>query len=78
MPPDILEFEEPIGVLLKEVEALTMLPRTDARDREIESLRRRIESVREQLYGSLTPYSRAVSGISCISPIAPLRDRARR
>ena len=60
MPPDILEFEEPIGVLLKEVEALTMLPRTDARDREIESLRRRIESVREQLYGSLTPWQRVL------------------
>jgi acetyl-CoA carboxylase carboxyl transferase subunit alpha len=60
MPPDILEFEEPIGVLLKEVEALTMLPRTDARDREIESLRRRIESVREQLYASLTPWQRVL------------------
>jgi hypothetical protein len=28
MPPDILEFEEPIGVLLKEIEALSVLPRT--------------------------------------------------
>ena len=25
MPPDILEFEEPIGVLLKEIEALVPL-----------------------------------------------------
>jgi len=32
MPPDILEFEEPIGVLLKEIEALSMLPRTAERD----------------------------------------------
>src|SRR6478672_5082412 len=60
MPPDILEFEEPIGVLLKEVEALALLPRTDARDREIESLRRRIESVRAQLYASLTPWQRVL------------------
>ena len=26
MPPDTLEFEEPIAVLLKEIEALSMLP----------------------------------------------------
>jgi acetyl-CoA carboxylase carboxyl transferase subunit alpha len=60
MAPDILEFEEPIGVLLKEVDALMLLPRTDARDREIESLRRRIESVRGQLYASLTPWQRVL------------------
>ena len=24
--PDLLEFEEPIGVLLKEIEAMSMLP----------------------------------------------------
>jgi acetyl-CoA carboxylase carboxyl transferase subunit alpha len=60
MPPETLEFEEPIAVLLKEIEALTLLPRTDARDREIESLRRRIESVREELYRSLTPWQRVL------------------
>jgi len=49
MAPETLEFEEPIAVLLKEIEALTQLPRTDARDRELESLRRRIESVRREL-----------------------------
>ena len=36
------------------------MPRTDARDREIESLRRRIESVREELYRSLTPWQRVL------------------
>ncbi len=60
MAPDILEFEEPIGVLLKEIEALTLLPRTDARDRELESLRRRIEAVRAKLYASLTPWQRVL------------------
>ena len=58
MPPETLEFEEPIAVLLKEIEALTLLPHTDARDREIESLRRRIELVRAELYQSLTPWQR--------------------
>jgi acetyl-CoA carboxylase carboxyl transferase subunit alpha len=60
MPPETLEFEEPIAVLLKEIEALTLLPRTDAREREIESLRRRIESVRADLYRALTPWQRVL------------------
>src|SRR5262249_39178636 len=58
MPLETLEFEEPIAVLLKEIEALDLLPRTDARDREIDSIRRRIESVRAELYQSLTPWQR--------------------
>jgi acetyl-CoA carboxylase carboxyl transferase subunit alpha len=61
MPSDtLLEFEEPIAVLQKEVEALSLLPHTDARDREIEQLRRRIESVRADLYRSLTPWQRVL------------------
>jgi len=61
MPADmLLEFEEPIAVLLKEIEALEMLPRTDARDREIDQLRRRIQSVRADLYRSLTPWQRVL------------------
>jgi acetyl-CoA carboxylase carboxyl transferase subunit alpha len=58
--PETLEFEEPIAVLLKEIDALSALPRTDARDREIEVLRRRIESVRGELYRSLTPWQRVM------------------
>jgi acetyl-CoA carboxylase carboxyl transferase subunit alpha len=60
MPPETLEFEEPIAVLLKEVEALEALPHTDARDRELESLKRRVESVRAELYRSLTPWQRVL------------------
>jgi acetyl-CoA carboxylase carboxyl transferase subunit alpha len=58
MPPELLDFEEPVAVLLKEIEALSLLPRTDARDREIESLQRRIEGVRAELYRTLTPWQR--------------------
>jgi acetyl-CoA carboxylase carboxyl transferase subunit alpha len=54
----LLDFEEPIATLLKEIDALEVLPRTDARDREIESLRRRIVTVRGDLYRSLTPWQR--------------------
>ena len=60
MALEILDFEEPIGALLKEIEALTLLPRTDANDREIESLRRRVETVRADLYRSLTPWQRVL------------------
>ena len=43
MPPDTLEFEEPIAVLLKEIEALSMLPSTSERQRSIDSLYARVE-----------------------------------
>jgi len=60
MPPETLDFEEPIAVLLKEIEALRKLPRTDARERQIEALERRIETTRSQLYASLTPWQRVM------------------
>ncbi len=60
MSPETLEFEEPIALLLKEVEALELLPHTDARNRELDSLKRRIESVRVELYRSLTPWQRVL------------------
>ncbi len=60
MPPETLDFEEPIAVLLKEIETLAALPQTDARDRQIETLRRRIESVRADLYKGLTPWQRVM------------------
>jgi acetyl-CoA carboxylase carboxyl transferase subunit alpha len=60
MPPETLEFEEPIAALLKEIEALELLPRTDGRDREIASLRRKVESARGELYAALTPWQRVL------------------
>src|SRR5919206_1488520 len=58
MPAETLDFEEPIAFLQKEIEALEMLPHTEGRDREIASLRRRIESIRADLYRSLGPWQR--------------------
>ena len=60
MPPELLEFEEPIGVLLKEIEALGMMPQTPERQRSIESLRRRAEEIRTELYAGLTPWQRVL------------------
>src|SRR5437016_102533 len=60
MPPDTLEFEEPIAVLLKEIEALSMLPRTPQRQEGIDQLHRRIESIRADIYARLTPWQRVL------------------
>lgn len=60
MPPDTLEFEEPIAVLLKEIEALSMLPQTPERQQSIDSLYRRIESIRGEIYSRLTPWQRVL------------------
>jgi len=60
MPPDILEFEEPVGVLLKEVEALSMLPRTGERQLSIDALKRRVDSIRADIYSKLTPWQRVL------------------
>jgi acetyl-CoA carboxylase carboxyl transferase subunit alpha len=60
MPADTLEFEEPVAVLLKEIEALSMLPQTPERMRSIESLRNRVEEVRADIYARLTPWQRVL------------------
>jgi len=60
MPADTLEFEEPIAVLLKEIEALSMLPPTPDRLRSIDSLHRRVESIRSDIYQHLTPWQRVL------------------
>ncbi|HYT67834.1 MAG TPA: acetyl-CoA carboxylase carboxyltransferase subunit alpha [Vicinamibacterales bacterium] len=58
--PELLEFEEPVGVLLKEIEALSMLPKTPERERSIESLRRRADEIRAEIFQSLTPWQRVL------------------
>jgi acetyl-CoA carboxylase carboxyl transferase subunit alpha len=60
MPTELLDFEEPIAVVLKEIDALSLLPRTDAREREVELLRHRVASIRSDLYASLTPWQRVL------------------
>jgi len=60
MPPDTLDFEEPIAVLLKEIEALSMLPQTPERMQSIENLRLRVESIRGEIYEHLTPWQRVL------------------
>ncbi|MEO7134478.1 MAG: acetyl-CoA carboxylase carboxyltransferase subunit alpha [Vicinamibacterales bacterium] len=56
--PDILDFEEPIGALLKEIEALAALASSEERDREIARLEGRVNAIRGDLYRNLTPWQR--------------------
>ena len=60
MAADTLEFEEPIAVLLKEIEALSMLPRTPQRQAEIDGLYSRIQSIRADIYSHLTAWQRVL------------------
>jgi acetyl-CoA carboxylase carboxyl transferase subunit alpha len=55
---DLLEFEEPIGELLKEIEALATLDPSEDRDREIARLEGRVNAMRGDLYRNLTPWQR--------------------
>ena len=54
--PEALEFEEPIGVLLREIEALRMLPRTPQRQEEIDRLDKRVAELRREIFDNLTPW----------------------
>ena len=58
--PDLLEFEEPIGALLKEIEALSALEASEERDREIARLETRVDAMRTDLYRNLTPWQRVL------------------
>src|SRR3954465_8155898 len=55
---EILDFEEPIAPLLKQLEELVALPRTDSAQREIDTLQRKIDGLRADVYASLTPWQR--------------------
>ena len=56
--PETLDFEEPIAPLLKQLEELVALPRTDSAQREIDALQRKIDGLRSDIYASLTPWQR--------------------
>jgi acetyl-CoA carboxylase carboxyl transferase subunit alpha len=60
MTTETLEFEEPINVLLKAVEDLSLLPRTPARQQELDTLRDRVAQLRQEIFGGLTPWQRVL------------------
>ena len=60
MPPDTLEFEEPIAVLQKQIEALSLMPETPEQQRSIDALQAQIASIRADIYKHLTPWQRVL------------------
>lgn len=60
MAAELLDFEEPVGILLKEIEALSLMPRTDARTADIERLRARVDSMRAEIFQSLGAWQRVL------------------
>ena len=60
MPAQTLEFEEPIRVLLKEIEALELRPRTRERHHEIGELRQRLDALRREIYSTLSPWQQVL------------------
>jgi acetyl-CoA carboxylase carboxyl transferase subunit alpha len=57
---DLLEFEEPIGVLMKEIEAMRLMPQTPEREGAIARLLDRADELRAELYSKLTPWQRVL------------------
>ena len=60
MATETLEFEESLAPLLKEVDALSALPRTEARERELERLNQKLRDARAEIYAKLTPWQRVL------------------
>ncbi|MCX6544450.1 MAG: acetyl-CoA carboxylase carboxyltransferase subunit alpha [Acidobacteria bacterium] len=56
MAVELLEFEEPVGILLKEIEALSLMPRTESRGQDIDRLKGRVDSLRSEIFANLTPW----------------------
>lgn len=57
---DLLDFEEPVGVLLKEVEALSLMPETAERRASIAQLEARAAELREEIYANLDSWQCAL------------------
>jgi len=60
MAAETLEFEDALIPILKELDALSVLPRTDARNREIDLLTRKLHNARVEIYSRLTPWQRVL------------------
>src|SRR4051812_43723192 len=58
MPAELLDFEEPVGVLRKEIEALRLMPQTADRKSSIARLEARAMELRAELFANLKPWQR--------------------
>ena len=60
MSVDTLEFEEPVAILLKEVQAMRLMPQTPERLATIARLEARAEELRADIFAHLTPWQRVL------------------
>jgi acetyl-CoA carboxylase carboxyl transferase subunit alpha len=58
--PDLLDFEEPVAPLLKEIETLSLEPETPARQEAIAAVEARLAALRGRIYASLNPWQRVL------------------
>ena len=58
MASDLLDFEEPVAVLLKEIEAMRMMPQTPDRLVSIARLESRVKQLRAEIYANLGSWQR--------------------
>ena len=58
MPNDLLDFEEPVAGLLKEIEALNLMPPTPDRVASIARLEARVRELRAEIFAGLGPWQR--------------------
>ena len=56
MPADTLDFEEPVAILLKEIEALRLMTQTPERVQSIARLETRVTELRAEIYSKLDPW----------------------
>jgi len=53
---DFMDFEEPVAVLLKEIEALGLMPKTPEREAAIQRLQTRAAELRSEIFAGLSPW----------------------
>ena len=73
-----VEFEEPIRVLLHQIENLMHAPQTGKQKKTIAELRDRLESVRSEVYANLTAWQRVLVARHPDRPKARCRHRSGR
>ena len=56
MPADTLDFEEPVTLLMKEIEALRLMPQTPERRQSIARLEARATELRAEIFAKLDPW----------------------
>lgn len=56
--PELLDFEEPVAVLMKEIEAMSLMPQTSERRAAIAQLEARAAELRAEIFRTLKPWQR--------------------